>query len=116
MLNLQVKEKVMMGSIILNYKTMAVYNKLLLDFKSLYWEYVPLSIIFQSCIGSMAAMMILAAKGPFYIVQLGICILLSMLYNAAILAQLKSKLVFDILLISLGINILLLILNIWKVV
>ena len=102
-----------MSSIILNYKTMAVYNKLLLDFKSLYWEYVPLSVIFQSCIGSVAAMMILAAKGPFYILQLGICILLSMLYNAAILAQLKSKKVFDMLLISVGVNILLLVLNIW---
>ena len=94
---------------------MAVYNKLLVDFKSLYWEYVPLSVIFQSCLGSVAAMMILAIKGPFYLVQLGLCILVSMLYNAAILAQLKTKWVFDMLLISVGLNLILLMMNIWMV-
>ncbi len=91
--------------------TMKFYNKLFHNFKSTYMAMIPLSIIFQSCLGSVAAMYILMQKGPFFVLQLGLCTILCMAYNAAILAQLKPKLVFNLLGISVFVNSILLMTN-----
>jgi len=89
-----------------------VYNKYLTMFKTEYMLYIPLSIIFQSCLGSIAAMYILENHVPsFSFFQLGLCVVVSMLYNASVLAQLNSKLVFNLLLLTITVNTLLLILN-----
>jgi len=90
---------------------MSIYNKLFLDFKTSYMLMIPLSIILQSCIGSIAIMYVLLDKGPFIILEMAISVSICMIYNAAILAQLKPKLVFNLLLLSVIINVLLLIIK-----
>jgi len=92
---------------------MKLYNRLFIDFKELYMAYLPLSIILQSCIGSVAAMLILKSSTPEYFpfIQLTLCVMITMLFNAAVLAQLHLKLVFNTLLLSLLINVLLIIIN-----
>ncbi len=88
---------------------MSLYNKAFMDFKKNYMLYVPLSIILQSCIGSIAAMYILMSSTtnsfPFF--QLTLCVIVTMLYNASILAQINYKIVFNTLILSLLVNILL---------
>lgn len=92
---------------------MKLYNKAFTDFKELYMAYLPLTIILQSCIGSVAAMLILKTSSPEYFpfIQLTACVIITMLYNAAILAQLNLKLVFNTLLLSLLINVFLIVIN-----
>lgn len=84
---------------------MNVYNNLLSSFKSEYMLMIPLSIVLQSCLGSIAALYILMAKGDYLLLQLALCIAVTMMYNAAILAQLKSGIVFKMLIISLLVNV-----------
>lgn len=88
---------------------MKLYNNLLLDFKTNYMLYIPLSIILQSCIGSAAVLYVLqnSTKDAFPFFQLTLCVIVTMAYNASVLAQLNYKLVFNLLLFSLLTNILL---------
>ncbi len=86
---------------------MKVYNNLLQDFQSSYMMMIPLTIIFQSCLGSIATLYILMNKGPMMLLQLGICIAVTMMYNASVLAQLNKKVVFNLLIISVLSNVLL---------
>jgi len=88
---------------------MKVYNNLLQSFQSAYMMMIPLSIIFQSCLGSIATFYILMNKGPVFIFQLAACIVVTMMYNASILAQMKTEIVFKLLLLSLIVNSLLLV-------
>jgi len=75
--------------------------------------YIPLMIILSSCIGSVAAMYILMQdRSLAQVLQLWVCVLLCMGFNASILAQLRVKLVFNILIASLSINSLLIGINI----
>ncbi|WP_299890875.1 hypothetical protein [uncultured Lacinutrix sp.] len=92
---------------------MKYYNYMLSDFKVNFMIYIPLSIILQSCIGSIAAMYILqtSAVDAFPFFQLTLCVIVSMAYNASVLAQLGYKLVFNMLVLSMLINILLIIIN-----
>ena len=83
---------------------MKIYNNILRDFQSSYLMMIPLSIILQSCLGSAATLYITINKGPMMLFQLGLCIAVTMMYNAAVLAQLKSKLVFNLLILSVLIN------------
>ena len=91
---------------------MILYRKLLQNFKENYMLMIPLTIIFQSCLGSIAAMRILM-NGNNYIsfFELTTCVILCMLYNAAILAQLKVDWVFQLLLITLMVNTIFIIIN-----
>ncbi len=86
---------------------MKVYNNLLQDFQSSYMMMIPLTIIFQSCLGSIATLYILMNKGPMMLLQLGICIAVTMMYNASVLAQLNKKVVFNLLILSVLSNVLL---------
>lgn len=88
---------------------MNVYNNLLSSFQSSYMLMIPLSIILQSCLGSIAALYVVMAKGPYLLLQLALCIAVTMVYNASILAQLKSNIVFKFLILSLFVNILILV-------
>ncbi len=88
---------------------MNVYNNLLSSFQSSYMLMIPLSIVLQSCLGSIAALYILMGKSPYLLPQLALCIAVTMMYNASVLAQLRSSIVFRFLILSILVNILLLI-------
>lgn len=87
---------------------MNVFNSISHSFRSSYMMMIPLSIIFQSCLGSIAALYILKTGGTFLLLQLGICISVTMVYNASVLAQMKTDLVFKLLLLSVVVNLFLL--------
>ena len=91
---------------------MILYRKFLQDFKKNYMLMVPLTIILQSCLGSIAAMRILM-NGNNYMsfFELTTCVILCMIYNGAILAQMKVKLVSYLLLTSLIVNSIFIIIN-----
>lgn len=78
------------------------YDRLLSEYKSKEYGYATLAILGQSCLGGIAAMLILSVDSSFglKIAQLFLVTLLTMGYNAAVLAQLKSKTAFAILLSS----------------
>jgi len=92
---------------------MKYYDYILSDFKVNFMIYIPLSIILQSCIGSIAAMYILltSTKDVFPFFQLTLCVIVSMAYNASVLAQLSHKLIFYMLVLSILINVLLIVIN-----
>lgn len=73
-----------------------------------YYMYVPLTIVLNSCIGSIAAMTILM-QGTSLItgIELTICVSLCMGYNAALLAGVDRKFAFKFLLVTLLVNLLL---------
>lgn len=91
---------------------MELYARYLSNFKAQYYMYISLSVIFQSCLGSIAAMFILMnGNEPIFLVQLFLCICVSMAYNASVLAQLKPKIVFNLLLLSIFTNLTLIIVS-----
>jgi hypothetical protein len=85
---------------------MNFYSKHLEDFKKDYILYIPLTIIFQSCLGSIAAMYILmnADMENFPFFQLTSCVVTAMAFNAAIMANLNRKLTFNLLILSIVVN------------
>ncbi len=90
-----------------------MYSKLLKDFEEMYMAYIPLMIILSSCLGSIAAMYILMQERSFMqVLQLWLCVLVCMGFNASILAQMKPKIVFHILIVSLLVNSIFVLLNI----
>jgi len=91
-----------------------VIEDLIKEFSNNVYMYIPLTIILQSCLGSIAAMLILmqgASTATF--IQLTLCVSLCMFYNAALLAQLRAKFSFWILVASLVINSVLVVINIF---
>jgi len=92
---------------------MTLYTKYYNEFQNKYLMYIPLTIILQSCIGSVAAMYILMTglDTVYSLVQLFLCVIFCMFYNAAILAQLKGKMVFNMLILSLLFNSMFIIIN-----
>jgi len=88
---------------------MKIYNAWFADFKKNYMIYIPLSIIFQSCFGSIVIFYLLQLPYSIsLIVRVTICTILCMLYNASVIAQFKVKWVFNLLLMSIIINFMLL--------
>ncbi len=84
---------------------MKIYNHLFEDFKKNYYAYIPLSIIFQSCLGSVAVFYISQmAISTNFIIGLSLCTIVCMAYNASVLAQLRYKITFNLLLLSLVVN------------
>lgn len=94
---------------------MRLYKNSLEDFKNNYIMFIPLSIIFQSCLGSVAALYILtnASADAFPFLQLSLCVIVTMAFNAAVMAQLNYKLTFNLLLASIILNIILVALNVY---
>jgi len=92
---------------------MTVYQKGLNDFKHHYTLYVPLSIILQSCIGSIAAMYILMnSSESFRFFELTLCVTFAMAYNGFIYAQIKTEWIYNLLIATLLVHILLLVINV----
>ncbi|MEB8328376.1 hypothetical protein OO009_03340 [Flavobacteriaceae bacterium KMM 6897] len=79
-----------------------LYNNLLAEFKKQQTGYTALAIIGQSCIGSVAVMLLLMNELPM-VLKMGLVFLVTILcmgFNATVLAQLKSKTVFNTLIVS----------------
>ncbi|MCB0450478.1 MAG: hypothetical protein KDC97_10205 [Confluentibacter sp.] len=92
---------------------MNLYDKYFRDFDQDYILYIPLSIIFQSCLGSIAAMYILMnSTKTFHFVELTLCVIFAMAYNGAVFAQLKTKWIFNLLLVTLFVDVVLIIMNV----
>lgn len=92
---------------------MTLYTQYYNEFKDKYTMYIPLTIILQSCIGGIATMYILmnGLDTISGLIQLFLCVILTSFYNAAILAQLKGKIVFNLLLLSLLLNVIFIVIN-----
>ncbi|WP_339710416.1 hypothetical protein [uncultured Kriegella sp.] len=87
------------------------YTNLLAEFKRAQTGYATIAIIGQSCIGSIAAMLLLMSdiQTAAMLTLLFLVTILCMAYNGAVLAQLKPKVVFNLLLLSVSFNILVII-------
>jgi transcription elongation factor GreA-like protein len=71
------------------------------DFEKYYMANSVLGIIASSCLGSIAAMMILAdGNTVFHVVHLGWIVIVCMVYNAAVLVGFKPKMAFLLQVIS----------------
>ena len=82
------------------------------EFENDFYMYIPLTIILNSCIGSIAAMTVLAqGTGIVSGVELAICVALCMGYNAALLAGSNRKFSFWLLIVSLIANLLLILIT-----
>jgi hypothetical protein len=93
---------------------MKLYNALYQDFEELFVGYSALAVILSSCIGSAAALVILMnGHDVFQMVQLFLVVVVCMTYNATVLAQLKPKIVFNSLIISLVVSTVLIIYNVF---
>lgn len=81
---------------------MKLYNNLLEEFKNGQMGYAAFAILGQSCIGSIAAMMILISdlSQVTSLLLLFLVTILCMAFNAAVLAQLNPKLTFNLLILS----------------
>lgn len=91
---------------------MTLYNKGLEDFKEHLTLYVPLSIIFQSCLGSIAAMFILKNSFPtFHFIDLTLVVSFAMAYNGALYAQMKPKVIYNLLIATILVHTTFLIIN-----
>ncbi|MUP44568.1 hypothetical protein E0K83_02265 [Gramella sp. BOM4] len=91
---------------------MKLYTKLYEDFNEMYLGYAGLAIIASSCLGSVAAMFILMnGHGVANMLQLMAVVVVCMTFNAAVLAQLKTKFVFNSLIISLLVSTIFIIVN-----
>lgn len=92
---------------------MSTYQKYLESYARGYIGFNTIALLFQSCWGSAAAMVVLQnGTSPKQMVQLFFVVILCMGFNAAVLSQQKPKMVFNLLLASVGINAVILFANI----
>lgn len=92
---------------------MKTYSEHFVNFKKNFMMYVAQTILFQSCLGSVAAMAIMTnGDGTFQIMQLSLCVIVTMLYNSSLMANMALKHVFKLLILSIVVNTLLLAFNI----
>lgn len=92
---------------------MNIYQKQLSEFTRDYYAGASTGILVSSCMGAIAAMLILMnGHGLSEMIQLGIIVVVCMWFNASVLAQLKSKFVFNSLIISLIVSSIFILINI----
>lgn len=92
---------------------MTIYNKQLSEFKNDYYAGATTGILVSSCLGSIAAMLILMnGHTVIDMIQLGLVVVVCMWYNASVLAQLKAKFVFNSLIASILVSTSFILLNI----
>ncbi|WP_047414457.1 hypothetical protein [Cellulophaga sp. Hel_I_12] len=86
---------------------MNLYHHLFTEFKGKQLGYSAIAIIGQSCLGSIAAMLILKSAAPkvALLLELFLVTMVCMSFNAAVLAQLKPKITFNLLLLSVAFSI-----------
>ncbi|GAA4307957.1 hypothetical protein GCM10023115_37620 [Pontixanthobacter gangjinensis] len=92
---------------------MNFYQKQLSEFTRDFYAGASTGIIVSSCMGSIAAMLVLMnGHGLIDMIQLGIIVVVCMWFNASVLAQLKPKFVFNSLILSLAVSTTFILLNI----
>jgi hypothetical protein len=78
-------------------------------FAGSYFQLIPLTIIIQACIGSMVVFFLLQGIPTVWdMIQLLLCVAATTLYLGAILAQIHVKKVFNLFVLGLVVNMLLL--------
>jgi hypothetical protein len=90
------------------------YKTLLAEYNSGLFGYSTIGIIGQSCIGSMAAMLLLMnsdTSRTMQIAQLFLVTILCMGFNGAVLAQQNGKIQFNLLIASIFTSILFIVMN-----
>ena len=87
------------------------YTQTLKEFEEWYLMMIPITIILQTAIGSAAVMYLLMDNSSTTLFELALAISASMAYNAAILGQARVKVVFNMLIATLAINVSLIIIN-----
>lgn len=93
---------------------MKLYKTLYEDFEELYVGYSAIAVILSSCLGSAAALVILMnGHDLMQMLQLFLVVVVCMGYNASVLAQLKPKIVFNSLIISLLVSTVLIAYNVF---
>lgn len=91
---------------------MGLYKNVLKEFEDFFLGFAKLGIIGQSCIGSIAAMYILKNGNDFVqMTQLTIVVLICMLVNGSILAQMKPKIVLNLIITCVVLSIFFIVLN-----
>ncbi|MBD0724366.1 hypothetical protein B6A10_04155 [Flavobacterium sp. L1I52] len=91
---------------------MTLYNHTFEKFDSNYFASATLSILVQSCLGGAAAMAVLAnGTSLTQMIQLVLVVFISMLANTSILAQMKHKVVFNAVLLSMISSVFFIIIN-----
>lgn len=91
---------------------MTLYKNTLADFNNNYIGFATLIVIGQSCLGSVAAMNILKnGTSALQMLQLAVIVLICMLVNTSILAQMKHKVVLNLTITSVFFSILFIFLN-----
>lgn len=91
---------------------MNFYQKSLAEFEEDYYAGGTTGIIVSSCLGSIAAMLILmTGHGLIEMIQLGAVVIVCMWYNASFLAQLKAKFVLNSFILSILVSTILIIVN-----
>lgn len=86
---------------------MEIYKKLYNEFEDKYWGYATMAMLGQTCLGSVAAMCILAkGRHLIYEIELAIVIIICMLVNVSIIAQYPKPIVFKLIIATIIINIL----------
>ncbi|MEZ7516490.1 hypothetical protein [Flavobacterium frigidarium] len=91
---------------------MTLYNKTFANFDNGFFGYATMGILSQSCLGGAAAMTVLSnGTSIIQMAQLALIVLVSMLANTFILAQMNHKVIFNTLLISFITSTLLIIAN-----
>ncbi|MDX1762465.1 MAG: hypothetical protein R3218_09950 [Christiangramia sp.] len=92
---------------------MSIYQKQLSEFTRDFYAGASTGIIVSSCLGSIAAMLILMNGHELIdMIQLGLIVVVCMWFNASVLAQLKPKFVFNSLIISVLVSITFILINI----
>lgn len=93
---------------------MKLYKLLYDDFEELFVGYSALAVILSSCLGSVAVMLILMnGHDLVQMLQLSAVVVATMWYNTSILAQMKSKFVFNSLIVSLFVSVALILVNLF---
>lgn len=91
---------------------MSFYTKSLADFKENFYAGATTGIIVSSCVGSIAAMLILMnGHGLLNMIELGLVVVVCMWFNASVLAQLKPKFVFNSFLVSIFVSSIFIVVN-----
>ena len=91
---------------------MTLYTRTLADFDNNFIGFATLIIIGQSCLGSVAAMNILKnGTSVTQMMQLAVIVVLCMLVNTSILAQMKHKVIFNLTIASVLLSVTLIFLN-----
>ncbi|RZJ31055.1 MAG: hypothetical protein EOO48_03230 [Flavobacterium sp.] len=92
---------------------MNTYQKLYSRFEQDFFGCLTTGVLVQSIIGAIAAMYVLMhGTHPAQMVELFFVVACCMLYNGAVLAQQKPKTIFNVLMISLLVNSIMIAINV----